>query len=276
MTRYTRLRHAAARFFRTPKGILILLLAALIAAGLSLEHVAHLWHGLAASVLAAALVDVPLLRWRKARWEFPSGAVLTGMLDGMVMSPHEAWHVGAVVSAVAVAFKYVVRTRSANVFNPAALALVGAYYAFGAGHSWWGALPDVSLWLAVPALVATGVFIAARVNKLPLVLAFLGVYYGLFTALSFTGDPAHVAEAFITPDLQAALFFAFFILTDPPTSPTRHRDQLVCGALVAVASVVTFEWLGAVYFLLAGVLVGNVQEAWRRTTQARRGRLSHA
>lgn len=276
MTRVTRLRHAAARFARTPKGLLILLLAALIAAGLALEHLAHLWQGLAASVLAAALVDVPLLRWRKARWEFPSGAVLTGMLVGMVMSPHEPWHVGAVVSAVAVALKYVLRTRSANVFNPAALALVGAYYVFGAGHSWWGALPDASLWFSVPALVVTGVFIADRVNKLPLVLAFLGVYYGLFTALAFTSDPARVAEAFITPDLQAALFFAFFILTDPPTSPTRHRDQLVCGALVAVASVVTFEWLGVVYYLLAGVLVGNVQEAWRRTTHARRGRLSPA
>lgn len=276
MTRDTRLRHAAARFFRTPKGILILLLTALVGAALALEHVAHLWYGLAASVLAAALVDVPLLRWRKARWEFPSGAVLTGMLVGMVMSPHEAWHVGPVVSAVAVALKYVLRTRSANVFNPAALALVGAYYAFGAGHSWWGALPDVSLWLSVPALMVTGVFIAARVNKLPLVLAFLGVYYGLFTALSFAGDPAHVAEAFITPDLQAALFFAFFILTDPPTSPTRHRDQLVCGAIVAVASVVTYEWLGVVYFLLAGVLVGNLQEAWRRTMQGRRPRVATA
>ena len=276
MTRYTRLRHTAARFFRTPKGILIVLLAVLIGVAAAFEHVVQLWQGLVASVLAASLVDVPLLRWRKARWECPSGAVLTGMLVGMVMSPHEPWHVGAVVSAAAVALKYVARTRSANIFNPAALALVGAYYAFGAGHSWWGALPDVPLWVAVPALVLTGAFMADRVNKLPLVLAFLGVYFGLFTLLSFTGDPARVAEAFITPDLQAVLFFAFFILTDPPTSPTRHRDQLVCGAVVAVASVVTFEWLGVVYFLLAGVLVGNVQEAWRRTMQGRRPRVATA
>ena len=60
------------------------------------------------------------------------------------------------------------------------------------------------------------------------------------------------------------LFFAFFILTDPPTSPTKYRDQIICGVLVAVVSYAVFEWIGAVYYLLAGVLAGNVWEAWRR------------
>jgi Na+-translocating ferredoxin:NAD+ oxidoreductase RnfD subunit len=64
--------------------------------------------------------------------------------------------------------------------------------------------------------------------------------------------------------LQAALFFAFFILTDPPTSPVKYVDQLVCGAIVAAASFATFELVGAACYLLAGVLVGNVWEAWRR------------
>lgn len=35
---------------------------------------------------------------------------------------------------------------------------------------------------------------------------------------------------------------------------------------MAGASYVVFEWVGAVYYLLAGVLVGNVWEAWRRAT----------
>jgi hypothetical protein len=33
---------------------------------------------------------------------------------------------------------------------------------------------------------------------------------------------------------------------------------------VAVVSFTLFEWAGVVYYLLAGVLVGNVWEAWRR------------
>ena len=104
-----------------------------------------------------------------------------------------------------------------------------------------------------------------RVNKLPLVLAFLGSYFLLFTSHAFLGDPKRVAEVFRTPDLQAVLYFAFFILTDPPTSPVKYPDQVVCGALVAAASYAVFEWVGAAYYLLAGVLIGNVWEAWRRT-----------
>jgi hypothetical protein len=37
--------------------------------------------------------------------------------------------------------------------------------------------------------------------------------------------------------------------------------------MVAVVSFVVFEWFGVVYFLLAGVLAGNVWEAWRRVNR---------
>jgi len=105
------------------------------------------------------------------------------------------------------------------------------------------------------------------VNKMPLVLAFLGTYFVLFTGTAYLGDPQWVSEIFRSPDIEAALYFAFIILTDPPTSPAKYPDQLVMGVMVAVVSYAVFEWFGVVYFLLAGVLVGNVWEAWRRATR---------
>lgn len=161
--------------------------------------------------------------------------------------------------------KYLIRTRSANVFNPAAFGLVVTFHAFDTAQNWWGALPDLPLAAALGALFVTGGFITNRVNKTPLVLAFMAAYYLLFTVTAFAGDPGRVAEVFRTPDLHAVLFFAFFILTDPPTSPTRYGDQVVCGVLIAVASYAVFELLGAAHYLLAGVLVGNIWEAARRS-----------
>ena len=79
-----------------------------------------------------------------------------------------------------------------------------------------------------------------------------------------------MVEVFRAPDLQAALFFAFFILTDPPTSPVKYRDQIICALIVAAVSYAVFEWIGAAHYLLAGVLVGNVWEAWSRIRIARR------
>ncbi len=251
------------RFVRTPKGLLTVVLVVLVAGAGFGEGFALVAPCVLAAVVVAMLLDTPILRWREGRWEFPSGALLTGLLVAMVLSPHEPWYVAAVTSAVGVLSKYVVRTRSANVFNPAALALVATFYLFDTGQSWWGALPELPL-VAVTLLGATGLFITDRVNKMPLVLAFLGVYYLLSTAVAFAGDPAGVAELYRAPDLHAALFFAFFMATDPPTSPPKYRDQVVYGIIVAVVAFAVFEFIGAAYFLLAGLLVANVWEAWRR------------
>lgn len=251
------------RWVQTPKGLLVIVLIALVAIAAPHEGLRTVAPGLLSAVLFAAVIDTVILRTRRGRWEFPDGAILTALLVAMVLSAQQPWHYAAVTSAVAVLSKYAIRSRAANVFNPAAFALVATFYLFDTGQSWWGALPNVAPW-AQFALVLTGIFIAQRVNKLPLVLAFLGIYYALFTVAAFLGSAVQVSEVFRTPDLQAAFFFAVFILTDPPTSPVKHSSQIVCAAIVAIVSFIVFRWIGAAYYLLAGVLVGNVWEAWRR------------
>ena len=253
------------RFFRTPKGLLILVLLVLLIPAAFGTGVTLVAPGMLAACGIAMLVDAPILRVREKEWQFPSGALLTGMLVAMVLSPFQTWHIAAVAAAIAIVSKYIARTRSANVFNPAALALVITYYVFQGrtGQSWWGALSEMHP-IALTALFATGLFITSRVNKLPAVLAFLGCYYLLFTIASFTGDPAHVAGIYRAPYLQMALFFAFFMVTDPPTSPPKQRDQIVFGVIVAVSSFAIFEIYHWVFFMLAGLLVGNVWEAARR------------
>lgn len=253
-----------ARFFRTPKGILTLILVILAALSAPTEGVSRVWPGLAAASVAAMLADAPILRWREGAWTFPSGALLTGMLVAMVLSPMEPWHIAAITAVIGIASKWLARTRSANIFNPAALALVVSFYAFDTSQSWWGALTDAPPY-ALAALLASGIFMTDRVNKAPLVLAFLGTYFGLFTATAFASDPGRLVEIYRAPDLQAVLFFAFFMLTDPPTAPPKYAGQIICGVLVAVVSYAVFEWLGAAYYLLAGVLAGNVYEALRRS-----------
>lgn len=260
---------AALKFLRSPKGLLTVLLAVLVGLAAPWEGLGRIAPGLAAAGLSGMLIDAPILRWRSGRWQFPSGALLTGVIVAMLLSPFEAWYIAALTTAVGILSKYVLRTRSANIFNPAAFGIVATFYVFHTGQSWWGALGDLPLW-TVMALIATGAFITNRVNKVPLVLVFLGTYWLLFSVTAFVGDPGHVAEIFRPPDLQMALFFAFFILTDPPTSPVKYRDQTIVGAMVAVVSFAAFQWIGAAYYLLAGVLVGNVWEAWRRSDAHRR------
>jgi Na+-translocating ferredoxin:NAD+ oxidoreductase RnfD subunit len=251
-------------FFRTPKGLLTILLVVLTAIAAPGEGAGAVMLNMGVAILAAGVVDLVILRLRNACWEYPSGAVLTAMIVTMVVRAQEAWYVPAAIAVVAVLSKYALRTRQANVFNPAAFALVLMSFVLPMGQSWWGALPDVSpLWLRAFLLLG-GIYITSRVNKIPLVLSFLGTYFCLFTAAAFLGDPRMVAEIFRSPDVDAALYFALIILTDPPTSPARYRGQWVFGIIVAVTGFAVFQKFGVAWFLLAGVLAGNMWEAWRR------------
>ena len=83
--------------------------------------------------------------------------------------------------------KYVLRSPRGHIFNPAALALVAAYFLFASGQDWWGALANLPAPFII-VLLASGIFIADRVNKLPMVLVFLGCYLLLFTAFAFARD----------------------------------------------------------------------------------------
>jgi Na+-translocating ferredoxin:NAD+ oxidoreductase RnfD subunit len=256
-------RRRAKNFFKTPKGLLTIILVILAAIAAPGEGLRAVLPGLLGAVAVAGLVDMAILRQRGKKWEFPSGAVLTAMIVAMVLRAQEPWYVVTITSAAAILSKYIFRSRHANVFNPAALAIIGSFYVFHTGQSWWGALTEVPLYLQAVLLIA-GIFITDRVNKLPLVLTFLGTYFLLFTVTSFVGNPRWVSEIYRSPDLEAALYFAFIILTDPPTSPAKYPDQIIFGVMVAAVSFAFFEWAGVVYYLLAGVLVGNVWEAWRR------------
>lgn len=261
--------HHLPRWLRSPKGLFtgILLLLTVPAAqhsgwGLVLP-------GLTAAILVAMLLDAPLIRWRDGSWSVPDGAMLTGWLVALVMSPHVAWPTIAASTAVGIAAKHALRVKRANVLNPAAAALVASYYLFDTGQNWWGALPELPSWWIV-LVAATGAFMAWRLNKLPLVLALLAVHFTLATGAAYLGDPAHVAELYRAPDVHMVLFFAGFMATDPPTSPPKPREQLVFGALAALTSFVLFTLVGAVYFLLGGLLVANLWEGWRKWRRVKR------
>ncbi len=217
----------------------------------------------ATAVAVACLLDLVLGRSASGRWQHPSSALLTGLIVAFVLDPGTPTWVTAATSGLAIASKYLLRnSRGEHSFNPAALALLCSGLVLGASQSWWGALGNLPVaWTVL--LLAGGVLVIDRLNKLPLVFAFLGSYFALFAAVSFMNATA-VAEMFREPFVQSAVFLAFFMLTDPPTSPNVYRDQVTFGMLAAaVACVAQLLGIGQVYLLL-GLVAGNGWLALRR------------
>jgi Na+-translocating ferredoxin:NAD+ oxidoreductase RnfD subunit len=240
---------------RTPKVQLLIIFGALFVIAAPSSGGFALLPNLLAAVVPAVAIDAIWLWLESRQVRIPTGAVLSSLIVFFILSTSESWLVVAWTSCFAIISKRVLRSRREHIFNPAALALVWAPIAFGSGESWWGGLADLP-WMWIAVLLVAGAFMTDRVNKFPLVLMFLATYFGFFTLASLV-NPHSVAEMFREPFLQAVLFLAFFMLTDPPTSPNRYVDQVWYGVLAAVCAGAA-QLLGAgQVFLLIGVLAAN-------------------
>jgi Na+-translocating ferredoxin:NAD+ oxidoreductase RnfD subunit len=243
------------RFLRSPKGLLLLVFLPLLVVGGVAQGWSTLVPHIFTAVAGACMLDVVLCRATRGTWEWPSGALLSGLIVAMVLGSDQPHWVVLAVAALATASKYLLRIRRSHVFNPAALALLVSIPLFATTQSWWGAPADLP-WPWLMLLLGGGALMVDRLNKFSLVLAFLATYFGLFTLVGLLG-PNLVAEMFRPPFLHAALFLASFMLTDPPTSPIHERDQLWIGALDGLVCCGA-QLLGAGQaYLLLGVLAGN-------------------
>jgi Na+-translocating ferredoxin:NAD+ oxidoreductase RnfD subunit len=252
----------ASKFLRTAKGTLLVIFGALFAlAATAVGWQAAVPHMLAA-ILGASLTELAMARVQRRPLAWPSSAILSGMIVGFVLGPETPHAATAAVGILATLGKHLLSTERWHIFNPAALALLISVPLFGTGQSWWGALPDLS-WPFALVLLAAGAFIVDRINKFPLVLSFLGAIFGL-SALLGMADPVTASEMFRTPFVQATLFLALFMLTDPPTAPSRYVDQVVIGGLAAATAIAAQELGAGQTYLLLGVVAANIALAARR------------
>lgn len=260
-----------ARFVRTPKGTMLWVLLGLVAAGMIATQ-RHTLPNVLAAGLGAAAADLALSGWRGKPVVFPAGALISGLIVAMILARETPIYVPLCVAMLAVIGKHALRTRWSNVFNPAVLALLVGGLLFRSGQSWWGALPYDGV-LGFVLVLAAGWYVAAKVNKLPLALAYLLTTILSFTVASYFGAAGQVAQVFRAPDINALVFFSCLMLTDPPTSPAKRADQLWFGVLAGLLAVVIFLASGVQWFIFGGLPVANLVESLRRVA-ARRAHLS--
>ncbi|KRF18488.1 RnfABCDGE type electron transport complex subunit D [Paenibacillus sp. Soil787] len=216
-----------------------------------------------ASIALVTAVGVDLICFRlgkRKRW-LPDGAVITGLIIALILSTATPWYIVAITAIMAILSKHLLVYNKKPVFNPAAFGLLLSILFFQTGQSWWGAFGDLPEW-TVAFLLLGGYAVTNRVNKFPQVFAFLSMYFLLLLLMGFmhVGD---AADAFRPPFINASLFFALFMLTDPPTSPASNKDQVIFGLLSAIAGVVIYSFFGGLMYLFIGLLISNAYHAVR-------------
>jgi hypothetical protein len=255
-----------------------------------------------AAILTAALIEMTLRFARTGQLVWPASGLLTGSgvalilrLVGVEGDPWtwRGWHLFALVAAVSVLSKYLLRYRGAHLFNPSNLGLVGAFLVLGGARAepldfWWGPLDG---WLAAAYLIilSGGLIITGRLRLLPMALTFwltLAAGLGLMatsghciTAAWSLGPVCDASFWWVVVTSPELLIFLFFMITDPRTIPTGAPARIVFGAALGILSTLliapmTTEF-GAKVALLGGlVLLTPVRHAFDRALGGEGGLLA--
>ncbi len=130
---------------------------------------------------------------------------------------------------IAISSKFLLRANGKHIFNPANIGIVAVTLFSGAAWTTpgqWG----TAIWLAA-IIAGAGFFVTYRVSRLDTPLIFLGTFATLIVARAlWLGDPLSIPM--LRLQNGALILFAFFMISDPKTTP----DGLAARALFAAAT----------------------------------------
>jgi hypothetical protein len=140
--------------------------------------------------------------------------------------------VAALASLIAISSKFVIRWKEKHLFNPTNLALI---VVLASGFGWispgqWGQVAWFGFLIA-----CLGSLVVTRAARADVTLAFLAFYIGLLiTRALWLGDPLTIPLHQI--ENGALLIFAFFMISDPKTTPDSRTGRIMFASLVAFAA----------------------------------------
>lgn len=136
----------------------------------------------------------------------------------------------ALAGLIAIGSKFLVRVRGKHVFNPANLAIVTLM--LSSDSAWISSGQWGSAAIGALALACLGFIVLTRARRADITIGFLAAYAALLIGRAlWLGDPLTIP----LHQLQsgALLVFAFFMISDPKTTPDTARGRLLYAALVA-------------------------------------------
>lgn len=201
---------------------------------------------LVVNVLCALVTKVPLQHY---------STIITAFILMLLILPSAIpadLFASAVVTALAIASKYIFVYKRQHFINPVAAGLVlGSLLGFGGG-AWWVASPI----LFIPILIG-GLLVAEKIKRIDMVAIFIVTTFVLYFLSSASSGGA-------TGDFVATFFFSFpfiflgfFMLTEPFTMPSQKRARY--GYAVVVALLASLPPLGS--FIMSpelALIIGNL------------------
>ena len=206
--------------------------------GLLLYGVARLDFDLGPAQAAVTLLGVLAAQWLGTRLAGggrfePKSALISGLSLCLLLRTNSLW-LAAAGAGAAVGSKFLLRWRGKHLFNPTNFALV-LLLGCADGCAWvspgqWGSVAFFAF-----GLVCLGGLVVGRAGRADVALSLLAFYLALVCARSaWLGEPLAIP----LHRLQSGtlLIFAFFMISDPRTTPDSRAGRIVFAALVAAGA----------------------------------------
>ena len=155
------------------------------------------------------------------------------------------------IAIIAIASKFLIRVKNKHIFNPANAGIVTGLI-FLPDYVWvspgqWGN----AIWLGF-ALMSFAILVLSKAGRADMAIFFLGSWIFLLVARAlWLGDPLSIP----LHNLQsgALLIFAFFMISDPMTTPNHRIGRFIFAfsvALVAYILQYVFQVREAIFYAL--------------------------
>ncbi len=190
-------------------------------------------------MLAVTIATALSSQWAFTHWVGlpgfdPRSPLISSLSLCLLLRSNALWPM-ALAALIAIASKFVLRSSQGHWFNPSGLAIVimltctdTAWVSTGQ----WGQ----TAWFAL-LLACAGGLVLWRSRRSDISLAFLVVWaLLLFGRAWWLGDPWPIPWRQLQSG--ALLIFAFFMISDPPTTPHSRPGRLLFAALVALATAI--------------------------------------
>jgi enediyne biosynthesis protein E5 len=208
-----------------------------IAALGTLVGLSFAWLDFGATPLAAALAVGSALatQWLcTVRWGLPRldlrSPLITGFSLTLLLRADTPW-LFALAGALAIGSKFLLRVDGKHIWNPAGFAIV-ALLVLAPDHVWispgqWGA----EIWLGT-LIVFLAILVLQASARADIAMFFLASHAGLLVLRAlWLGDPPAIPLHQL--ESGSLLIFAFFMVTDPKTTPDARIARLALALAVA-------------------------------------------
>jgi Na+-translocating ferredoxin:NAD+ oxidoreductase RnfD subunit len=208
--------------------------------------------------LSTCILELFYMRVFKKTWAFPFSALITSCSLSILLNySHNYWML-LVPVYFAISTKYFFTVNGRHVYNPAQIAVTLSLLFAGdlitaAPAYQWNGIENMSVFIGMLGIF----FLLPKINRHYLVLSFL-ITFTIQTFLRAMIMKHHLPfETLFLGTLSSPAFFlfTFFMITDPATSPSSKKLQILFGFLIATIDLLYHLKQSYFTFFYAGATV---------------------